>query len=464
MQMVSEAEAFGGRWTASPIAWGLLLFPVALLVVIQEATTPFPSAVFILGSALAQHAIAGGISMGIVATLRMRRPILPVAVAAAVWALAAVIRGLVGGAFAEWFAGAEPDYAYRIAYWVFATAVWAPLLTYVFAQVDLRRSLQTERALVSERLHVERDRAHRSATRLTNELVSSVREAVGPLVADVRSRLALAAAQDQEIPLEPISEQLEFIANKARSIIDHPESVERQSISSGALRSSPLVESLTFDRSRPLFASTLTAVALAAVIVPESVHSGGIREALEVVFSLVVGAITMLLGLLIARRARSFTAPRAALVFSIAGAGAVVALFAVEQYPLNVRDISLLLALPIGFIVSAAALSAAVGIAMDNLNLLATLEEQQRELDELHEHSRKREERIAAQVNEILHGPILGRLSACVMALNFFLAEPDQTRGLRRNATTEGVLAHLKLITQDLEKLTNAQGRSTRTL
>ena len=101
---------------------------------------------------------------------------------------------------------------------------------------------------------------------------------------------------------------------------------------------------------------------------------------------------------------------------------------------------------------------------MDNLNLLATLDERQSELDELRNHSRAREERIAAQVNEILHGPILGRLSACVMALNFFLAEPDHSKGLRRKATTEGVLAHLELITHDLEKLTNSQGRSSRTL
>ena len=139
-------------------------------------------------------------------------------------------------------------------------------------------------------------------------------------------------------------------------------------------------------------------------------------------------------------------------------------MLAFESYPLTLRDLNILFVLPIGFILSAAALSAAVGIAMDNLNLLATVAERRSEFDELHKHSRAREERIAAQVNEILHGPILGRLSACVMALNFFLAEPDHTRGLRRNATTEGVLAHLELITRDLEKLTNSQGSSTDTL
>ncbi len=464
MQMVSPAEAFGGRWVSSPLAWLLLLFPVMLLVVVQEAMTPFPSALYMLGSALAQHTIASVVSILLLTALRRRWPVVPVVAAFVVWIIAGVLRGLVGGIIADLFAGIDPDYAYRIIYWVVITVVWGPLLTYVFAQAEMRRALSTELATVTESIHGERERGHRSVNRLTNELVASVRDAVRPLVADVRSRLELAAAHDQEMPLESISERLEFISHEARSIIDHPRYPEPEAVARPTQPSSPLVESLTFDRSRPIFASLLTAVALSALVLPDAVHAGGAREALEATIAVLAGAATMLLCLLLARRARTFTAAHAALIFSLAAAAAVGSMLVIENYPISPRDLSLLLALPIGFILSAATLSAAVGIAIANLNLLARLDEQQSELDELRNHSRAREERIAAQVNEILHGPILGRLSACVMALNFFLAEPDHSRGLRRKATTEGVLAHLELITHDLEKLTNSQGRSARTL
>jgi hypothetical protein len=52
-----------------------------------------------------------------------------------------------------------------------------------------------------------------------------------------------------------------------------------------------------------------------------------------------------------------------------------------------------------------------------------------------------------------MHGPILGRLSACVMALNFYLAETHRDRGARLAATTEGVLMHLDRISEDLDEL-----------
>ena len=464
MHMVSPTEAFGGRSASSWRSWLLVLLPVTLFVVVQETMTPFPSALYVLGSAVAQHTIASCFSMLLLGALRRRWSVVPVVAAFLVWIVAGVLRGLVGGAIAEWFAGIDPEYGYRIVYWVVVTVVWAPLLTYVLTQLDLRRTLKVELATLNQGISGERERGHRSVSRLTNELVSSVRDALRPLVADVRSRLALAAAHDEEIPLESINERLELIAQEAQSIIDDPESSERRSSTPPTLSSSPLIESLTFDRSRPVFASLVTTIAFAALIVPAAAHAGGALAALEASVAVGAGAATLLLCLLVARRARTFTAVHAALVFSLSGAAALGVMLALQSDPINVREVSLLLALPIGLIVSAATLSAAVGIAIDNLNLLATEADRRNTLDELRQHSRAREERIAAQVREILHGPILGRLSACVMALNFFLAEPDHTRGLRRTATTEGVLAHLELITQDLEKLTNSEGRSTPTL
>jgi len=116
MQMVSLAEAFGGRWVSSPLAWLLVLFPATLLVVVQESMTPFPSALYMLGSALAQHTIASVGSILLLIPLRRRWPVVPVVAAFVVWIIAGVFRGIVGGIITDVFAGIDPDYGYRIIY------------------------------------------------------------------------------------------------------------------------------------------------------------------------------------------------------------------------------------------------------------------------------------------------------------------------------------------------------------
>jgi hypothetical protein len=116
-------------------------------------------------------------------------------------------------------------------------------------------------------------------------------------------------------------------------------------------------------------------------------------------------------------------------------------------------DWAITIGVPLAFIAGATGLSSASGVALGNLKIIAAEEERKAQLHELLEESRTRDAAIAGQVSELLHGPILGRLSACIMALNFYLAEPEHSRGLRRTATTEGVAAHLELVAIDLEKL-----------
>jgi hypothetical protein len=134
----------------------------------------------------------------------------------------------------------------------------------------------------------------------------------------------------------------------------------------------------------------------------------------------------------------------------------VATILAVEKYPLDPHDIAVAVALPVWFAASAGLLSAEVGVARASRKLIATFDQRRAELDALLVQSSEREEKARAQVTQLLHGPILGRLSACVMALNFFLAEPENKRGLRRTATTEGVLAHLRLVSVDLEELSGS--------
>lgn len=459
MRMVSESEAFGGRWAASPLGWLILLLPSTLLVVVQDSATPFSSPLLLVASAFAQHVIAGGLTVALVAVLHRRTPIIAAPVIFAIWAVAGLIRGLVGGTFASIFAGAPPDYLYRSVFWIVVAVVWLPLFTYLFTQLDSRRVVLIELASVSNRIEQEKRRAHLSTAELRSSLVAAVRDAAGPLIADVRDRLALAAQEDAEIPLGPISTELESIATEANSIIARPVDdlgpIEKPL---PPLHWAPTLEAMTFDRSRPVLATLLTMLAVAALLVPDSFRLGGLMEVAENVAALIVGGLVMCCGLLLSRRADELSVAIAAVVFASAGIAADLALLAIETYPLGRHDIAVVVSLPIWFALSAGILSAAVGIAFGNMKLIPLLEERRGELRALLEQSEEREGAIKAQVSQLLHGPILGRLSACIMALNFFLAEPEHKRGLRRTATTEGVLAHLRLVSIDLEQLSDSAG------
>lgn len=459
MRLVRETEAFGGRWAASPLAWLFLFLPTTLLVVLQDISTPFTPPTALLASAAAQHVVGGGLAIALAAIARRRWPILPLGIIFPIWVLAGVVRGLVGGVFAATFAGVQPEFLFRAAFWVAAALIWMPLFTYFFTQLDARRVLLAELDSVDARISQEKQRAHLSTAELRDELVAAVRGAVGPLVDDVRDRLAAAAEQDADIPLSPISQELESIANEASAIVNrHVDDAPPSEQPLPPLHWAPTLEALTFDRSRPLFASMLTVAGVAALLLPDSFRLGGLREILENIGAVVTGGLVMWIGLLISRLSKEFTVVHAAIIFGAAGFGAVGTLLLIESYPFGLHDIAVVVALPVWFGASAGILSAEVGVAMTNIRLIDTFTERRAELDALLAQSERREEKIRTQVSQLLHGPILGRLSACVMALNFFLAEPEHKRGLRRTATTEGVLAHLRLVSNDLEELSGSSG------
>ena len=91
MRMVNEAEAFGGRWGTSVLAWVILLAPTTLLVVIQDIRTPFSSPLLLIASALAQHALAGGTVIAVGTFIRRTRPIIPVVPIFALWIFAGAV-------------------------------------------------------------------------------------------------------------------------------------------------------------------------------------------------------------------------------------------------------------------------------------------------------------------------------------------------------------------------------------
>ena len=453
MHMISEAEAFRGRWSVHPLGWALLLIPIIALVGLQETSTGFPTFPLVIASALAQHAVAGALIVGVgtLALRRMRQ--LPLVLVFSLWAGSGVLRGVAGGAVAAWLEGQAPEYGYRIAYWVTVSLIWMPLFTYLLAQLELRGILLSELARVENELARAQERARQTVEQRTAELTAAVATAVAPLIADVRQALAAAAEHDNEIALDTISGRLETVANEVRSVVQPPDQETKKVDLSARPHWSPVVEALAVSRARPFFVGSLTTVAVLALFVPESLRAADWEDVALRAGAIAAGAVALIVGLLIARKASRFTTRHAVLVLVLSAIAAQAVLAIALDNTTEPRELALIAAVPLAFGTAAALLSSAVGVATGNLKMIEAQSAYEAKAHDVLEQSRVRDAAIARQVAELLHGPILGRLSACIMALNFYLAEPENRRGLRRNATTDGVLAHLDLVAGDLEKL-----------
>ncbi len=457
MRMISEAEAFGGPWVANRTGWAVMLGPSILIVLLQETDAPFSSVWIVLLSALTQHLFAGIASLGFVKLLRLRWRVLPVPVAFAVWILIGCVRGFTGGAFAL-ADGLPANFAERTLFWIAVSIVWMPLIAYTLAQLDARRSLSAEVATLTARRDAQLVVVQRTATESERELVAAVRDAVAPLVDDVRARLQQASVEDTELPLAPISSLLESIAHEAADIIEPPAVAERSESQLPEARFSALAEALTFDRSRPVFAAAVTTGAVAIMLVPAALLEDGLRQGVPVTASVAAGGLALLLALLALRALPSLSPVITVCGFVFSGLIAGATLFALETAPLRDTDLAYIAALPLAFASAAFVLSSAVGLAEANLKLLAEHDALRAELTLLAARSQGTDTVARRQVAQLMHGPLLGRLSARVMALNFYLAEPEQNRRLRRAATVEGVRAHLELIADDMEKLARQRG------
>ncbi len=95
----------------------------------------------------------------------------------------------------------------------------------------------------------------------------------------------------------------------------------------------------------------------------------------------------------------------------------------------------------------------ALGISVANQRLAAALADITRDGEKLRTNSAARDRRVSAQVSTLLHGPVIGRLSACVMAINFQPAELSRASGDGLSPMASRVLGHLEAAASDLELL-----------
>lgn len=454
VRSVTAKSVLGGPWAASPAIWLVLFGPASLLVIMEQSVVDFRAWWGLPVSALAQHAVSGLVILVLVVVLRRFLPLIPVPLIIAIWVLGGVARGLVSGWLVEALSSSPPDYAHRVLFWAVICAVWLPLSVYAASQLDLRATLMS--SIITLRMDIELEHAEADTSEREREgrLLSAVATALAPVIAEIRLSLEAALAGSRR-PLATISDKIESVVDTVLDIIVHePIRAAPRSRTPRRLLA-PLTAALRFDSSRPVFASALVSVAAAALLLPDSLRFGGMAEVLDVAMAIAAGGVVMALLLLaLDRLARRVTIAvwHVSVVLLLALLTSVAVFLATCEYPLGIHDLTRVFAIPASIAASALTISAAVGLSFANLDVVPEEARLIEELAELRQLAALREEATREQFTALMHGPVLGRLSACVMALNFHASGGSGTEESRATVAAQ-VIAHLELVAADLDQM-----------
>lgn len=452
-------EALGGPWAAHWFVWAVLFPPTTLIVLLREIATPFPHWSWPLVSAVLQHLVVGVIIFGGATAARRWWPtIFPLWFVCSLWALAAVARGLVGGALAQAVAGVDGEYLSRVIVWVVASSLWIPPFVYTFAQFDRRRLLMGAIESLSEETRVHRTTARESGDEIRSALSSAVRRSLGPALADLQSSLE---ANRQSLDSGTVAELSMRIAQVHDDAADLLESASKPAPRPDVRAS--LLKASEIEPRKPWSNAALVAVATLALLLPDTARVFGAPAVLEVVVATVAAAL--LLGLipwLWSTRVQkmSSTRPQRATVVASITAIAVATYIMLNSGIDEVtwHGIVILPAMAMCLVLASAVFIGAIVLADANVEAEATLaatadnlERERREHDELVDLERLR-------LADLMHGPVQGRLAACVMALNFH-ASGDHTEEQAR-FLTDSVLDHLRAVSRDLMTITEADSEA----
>jgi len=452
VQQLTIRQALGGKSAGSARSWLLLAIPSTLLVIVQESNTDFGQWWLTLASAAAQH-IAVAVVLLVVPLFRRRWAVIPLDILIPLWVAVGVTRGLVSGFFAEQFSPIDPQYGYRMLSWIGVSLVWTPLFTYALAQYENRRDLLAEFAVVSASLDDARVRAAESSGDLHSRLVKAIRRSVAPVIDEIRASLERVAKGIGTDSFATISDRLALVSSDVSRLVDDRLVSIRVPRTRAAKPS--IFAASRFSHSRPLVVSLLTIVAITVVTVPDALVIGHPKIALETTIALGVSFLVLWGGLAATARWRSDAGYRNnMLVYGSYLLAAIAASLTLVVVPISMsgpHEIALRFALPLGIIFSAGSLSASVGLEASNRALIAQTSELRAEAVSLEIASTETETRVRENLSIVLHGPVLGRLSACVMALNFHASAAVRPTAEATAVTTGHVIDHLALAAHDLE-------------
>lgn len=449
---MSLRQALGGPWATHWVLWAALFVPTTLLVVLQEFGTGFPTWWWPLVSAVVQHLTAGAIVVGGGEICRRRWPQLPIVLLATLWSTAAFTRGLVGGAFAEVVADAEPEYFSRGLIWFIGSVVWIPVIVYTMAQLDRRRLMIGALDAVHELRDQQRERAGQSAIVVRNRLHTAVRESLKPAIDDLLTSVQSSHGRMSAEAIAQLSMQISALHDRTADLLEpgHPIDIKSRTPRSSVRRA--------FDVAprRPWITGLLVALSTVAVLLPDVSAAFGTLAGVELIVSTVAAglilAVVPWLARLIAPHSTVATSQRISVIATVAAIGVAVYLMLNSGIdPITSHGLQVVPLLAVCLAIASVVFTGATVLADANEVVAADLER-------LHEQTAQ--ERSAhddildserARLSTLMHGPVQGRLAACVMALNF-----SATDGLDEEqsaALFDSVRDHLRSASRDLGRI-----------
>lgn len=457
-------EALGSPASPQWIVFFWLTPVVILLVILQEAVTPFPSWWWPLLSALAQHLVAGVVVAIGDRIARRRHDIVPVITVLLMWMLAAACRGIVGGAVAESVAGVNPDYVLRIAVWVLISAVWLVPMVFAVAQFRRRRSLiaaldsahyeQTQEQLLSDVSGAEMQRQLRKA--IAESLDPALRQLQASL-ATSRGLLKPGAVAELSLRISQLDDDAADLSESARApLVALPPARAR------------LSRIIDVAPRQPGLSAVFVWFATIALLLVDTWRIFGPLAALEVVVStsaaaavlaVLPAAVRALRPAIFARRAQRVSVAATTLAI---GVGAYLMLNSGID-PLTWHSAYLLPLLVTGLVAASATYFLAIGLADANREGGEQLSALDADLGHLRTRNLDLLERERRRMTDLMHGPVQGRIAACVMALNFHVASQqasDQHPADQHPFDAEPVLEHLRAVSRDLSVITASVSRA----
>ncbi|WP_179872228.1 hypothetical protein [Microcella indica] len=457
-------NALGGPWASHWLVWVSLYPPTTLLVLLRETVTPFPHWWWPLLSATAQHLVVGVVIALGAALGRRRHTVLPLAVAGSIWGLAAIVRGVIGGAVAGSVAGVDPEYVFRIVTWVVASALWVPVFVYTLAQFDRRRLLLGSLDAARRELDSARDMTAESADDVQRRLRESVRQTLQPVLDDLQGSLSNSRESLSRRRLEELSAQLSRVHDEVAAVVDAAGNGSAERTDSGERAS--VRRAFDVRPGRPAVTALLVTVATITLIVPDAWRVFGHLAAIEVIVATVVAGLFLGVGPAIALRTghRVSVFPGQAvtvvsLVFALGAMTQVMLASGID--PITWHGLLITPLLAVSLILASVVFALASALFRINEEAWQLISETRATIEALTAENDEVREREGRRLAILMHGPIQGRLAACVMALNFHTtAAADPADEDRVPAMLDSILAHLTDVSADLVALASLDDRA----
>lgn len=446
-------EALGGPWSAHWLVIVAFLPPSTLLVLLRESVTPFPEWWWPLVSAGAQHVVTGIVILLGASIARSVHAIMPVPTVLAIWSLGAALRGVVAGTLAEEVAGVDGQILARSAIWALVSLVWVPPMVYAIAQFERRRLILGAIDITEYELERERPRADASSAAVQRQLRIAVAESLAPALHDLQASLDASRASLDRGAVAELSLHVSRLHDDAADLLDSA----REAPATPPRAVASLRRALDVPPRRPWLIAFLVGLGTSALVVFDSWVIYGELAAREVAVSTAAAAIVI--GAVPAAIARYRPDVLRANGQRTTGVVALLGIFTATLLMLNSgidpitwHGLVIVPLLALGLTIAIATASGALLLADANLDAERRLAELQSELVSLHDRNDALMRRERERLGDLMHGPVQGRIAACIMALNFHTTGgggPEAGREL-----VDAVLDHLQSVSRDLAKIT----------